>query len=293
MPEARQSSAQSSASSDAPAIPLISVIVACLDAAGTLRDCLQSVLDQQGHLSELLVMDGGSSDGTIEILSEFQARLAHFESKPDGGVYRAWNNALEHVRGEWVYFLGADDFLWGSDVFLRMSAVLRAADPKVTVVYGRVSVLDGGGKEVTVVGRPWRDSSRRFFQGGNLYHQGVFHRRGLFLNRRFDPSFRLLSDYDFLLGALSGAEPLFEPSVIIAGYRAGGMTNRPRNFALSVRETNRALRKHGYSQSARKVLLHYVGALASAALVKGASAISKRLGRYLSRQLILRAARGA
>lgn len=268
------------------------MIVACLNAKNTVRKCLQSVMSQESSLAELIVMDGGSTDGTLEILREFHEKFAHFESKRDGGVYRAWNAAVPHTRGEWVYFLGSDDYLWTSDALLRISAGLRAVDSRTSIVYGQVVLLDNDGAQVTVVGRPWVETSRRFFRGGNLYHQGVFHRRSLFASHHFDTSFPILADYDFLLNVLSGAPPSFEP-VIVAGYRAGGMSNRPRNALRTVHEVGRALKKNGHPRNILSALMHYVRTLGWVALLGAASVVSKKAWRFLSRLLIRRAAREA
>jgi len=267
--------------------PLVSVVVACLNAATTIRACVTSVLEQEGGLAELLVLDGGSEDGTLEVLDEFRERLAYFRSRSDRGVYFAWNDAIGHVRGEWIYFLGADDVMWTPDVFLRLAPILRSADSAVSIVYGPVAFLDSSGQEMAVVGRPWREAVNPFFRGGNLCHQGVFHRRSLFGSRRFDTSFRILGDYDFLLGVLSTSEPLFVPDVVVAGYSTGGMSSRPGNFLRSLRENHRALRKNGRGPGFWRRQRQYLGALCAVVLVRGASRLSENLKRRALARVLL------
>lgn len=275
--------AQSASSSEA---PLLSVIVACKNAAATIRKCLDSLVAQKESLAEIVVMDGGSTDGTLRILDEFRRRIAHFESKKDGGISHAWNKALAHVRGDWIYFLGADDFIWSPDVFERIAPSLRSADPTVTIVYGNVTVLTEGGQPVAVGGRPWEEARQAFLQGANLYHQGVFHRRCIFNDRGFDLTYAIVMDFEVLIDPILRSAPLYVPDVIIAGYRAGGNSNRPRRVIEAVHETGRALKEHGHPRSIRSAAARYVRALGWAALLSGGSVIPERVWRRLSRVLI-------
>jgi glycosyltransferase involved in cell wall biosynthesis len=101
-----------------------SIIIATLNSAGCLRNCLDSIAAQTCLDYETLVVDGGSTDGTQAIVSHFAPRLAWFVSEPDGGIYEAWNKALLHARGEWICFPGADDALWDERVLGDYGAFL-------------------------------------------------------------------------------------------------------------------------------------------------------------------------
>src|SRR6202050_3332724 len=87
----------------------VSVIVAVLNRASTLQRCIDSVADQTHHALELILFDGGSKDGSREILEANTAKITHWQSGPDRGIPQAWNMALERATGEWICFLGADD----------------------------------------------------------------------------------------------------------------------------------------------------------------------------------------
>jgi glycosyltransferase involved in cell wall biosynthesis len=91
---------------------MISVIVAVFNGAKTLQQCIDSVAGQTYPHKELIVIDGGSIDGTREILEGDATKLAYWVSEPDRGIYHAWNKALARARGDWICFLGADDYLW-------------------------------------------------------------------------------------------------------------------------------------------------------------------------------------
>jgi glycosyltransferase involved in cell wall biosynthesis len=104
-----------------PGSPLITFVLAIFNASKTLTQCLNSVAQQSCKDFELVVIDGGSTDGSVEILRSQASHFAYWTSEPDRGVYDAWNKALQHARGEWICFLGADDYLWSSDVVQQLS----------------------------------------------------------------------------------------------------------------------------------------------------------------------------
>src|SRR5690348_14220883 len=95
--------------------PRVSLIIAVYNGASTIVKCLNSVAAQTYGSRELIVIDGGSTDGTVDILRCNADQLSYWISEPDTGVYNAWNKGLARARGEWIAFLGADDYLWTPD----------------------------------------------------------------------------------------------------------------------------------------------------------------------------------
>jgi len=121
-------------------MPSVSVIIAVFNRAATLQNCLDSIFEQTAQPLEIIVCDGGSTDGSREILAANSARLAYWQSQPDRGVPEAWNIALAHATGEWVCFLGADDRFAKSNT---VATLLRAAsDPAINYVSGQAIMID-------------------------------------------------------------------------------------------------------------------------------------------------------
>ena len=225
--------------------PLISVVIATRNAARSLPRCLESLRAQTFRDFEVLVMDGGSTDGTLDLLKASGDLVAAWRSGPDGGTYSAWNAALPLARGEWVCFLGADDRLWDAGSLERLVPHLRGALPRYRVVYGRLRQVDEAGREIEELGRPWPEFRARFLAHDCLPHPGLMHHRSLFERHGgFDESFRIAADYEFLLRELVAGEALFVPELVVrAGW--GGLSTSPENFAASLEEIERALRMHG------------------------------------------------
>lgn len=215
-----------------------------MNAARTLPRCLDSLRAQDFRGFEVLVMDGGSTDGTVELLERSGEVVTAWRSAPDGGIYHAWNKALPLARGEWLCFLGADDWLWDAGALARLVPHLRAALPRHRIVYSQVRQVDGEGRLIEQLGEPWPEFRERFRSHACLPHPGLMHHRSLFETGGFDERFQLAADYEFLLRALATGEPLFVPAVT-AGVGWGGRTTRPEQFVASLRETEAVLRLHG------------------------------------------------
>lgn len=234
----------------AQASPLISVVIAVRNGAATLQRCLDSVFEQEAGIAELVVIDGASTDGTQAIVRRNAANIAFSVSEPDRGIYHAWNKALNHVRGEWVSFLGVDDRLAGPDVLHQAVRMLRSLSTGSRVAYGKARLVGPDGADVGVVGAPWAQLRAGFLRQMNIPHQAVLHRRSLFdLRGRFDETYRICGDYELLLRELIEHEPLFMPDLIVAEMGTSGLSMRSANEALMRREFHRARHAHGLTKT--------------------------------------------
>lgn len=241
--------------------PPISIVIAVKNGAATLECCLSSVIGQSYPSVDLIVVDGGSTDGTVEIIEHHAANIAWWITEPDKGIYAAWNKGLAHARGDWICFLGADDYLWTSDVLERIAPALVRAHPPVRVVYGQVAVVNQRGEEVSRMGEDWRSAKKRFEQIMCIPHTGLMHHRSLFeKNGKFDESFRIAGDYELLIRELRTGEAFFVPDLVVAGMRHGGISSDPSGSLTLLREIRRAQRMHGIGKPGR----HWISAFAKA-----------------------------
>lgn len=225
--------------------PPISIIVAVLNRAKTLARCLENIEALDYPAKELIVMDGGSTDGSLSVLEEHKNSIAYFESAPDRGIYDAWNKALKHARGEWICFLGADDFFWSPHALTELEPFLiEAAEKGIRVVYGQVVKVDKAGSILRVEGKPWEKIRWLMPHGMPLPHPGLMHHRSLFdVHGLFDESFRIAGDYDLLLRELMKGLALHAPGVRVVGSEIGGIADSLK--LLSHKEVSKARRKNG------------------------------------------------
>jgi hypothetical protein len=200
--------------------PLVTVITAVFNGGGTIRHCIESVLGQDYPNVEHIVIDGGSTDGTIDILREYGNRIALWKSEPDRGIYDAWNKALSEAHGEWLCFLGADDEFLPGAVSAYMA--LAAKNPQAEYLSSRLKVVHPSGY-IRILGSPW--TWRKFSKSMCTHHVGTMHRRSLFDRLgTYDTSYRIVADYELLLRAKDKLNTAYMPAVT-AMMRAGGASS--------------------------------------------------------------------
>ncbi len=210
-------------------------------------EALDSILAQRfdGEL-ELIVIDGASTDGTLEVLERYRSRLAVLVSEPDGGLYEAMNKGLARATGDVVGTLNSDDLYAGEDA---LQAVADAFAEGVDAVWGDLVYVrrDDPGRVV----RTWR--SRPFEPG--LFERGWMPPHPAFFARRdvyerfgaFDIAYRIAADFELLLRLLAkaGIPSRHLPKVLVR-MRTGGASNRSPGAILRANlECWRACRRHG------------------------------------------------
>lgn len=221
------------------ALRRVTVITAVLNGAATLARNLDSVAGQTWASIEHVVVDGGSTDGTVALL-ESRAPRVRFTSGPDRGLYDAMNQGLALVLdpASYVLFLNADD------TFATPAAVERVMQGCAgeDLVYARLERWDEELGDRDVIGRAVAERDLLF--GMACHHQTMFCRRSLFDSLgAFDLNYRIAADYDWAVRAFRSARVTrrFVPEVVSV-MRRGGLSDR--RYLDSVRERWRIVRRH-------------------------------------------------
>ncbi len=203
----------------------VSVISVTHNAVQTLAQCLDSVAVQQ-QASEHIIIDGGSTDGTLDLLAKRQDELGRVISEPDRGIYDAMNKGIKLASGEIIGILNADDFYPSTQVLGRVKAVF--SDPSVDACYGDLRYVDAVDVKKTV--RYWRSGdfdAKKFYWGWMPPHPTFFVRRRVY--EQFG-GFRLdlgsAADYELMLRFLlrEGIRAVYIPEVLVH-MRTGGVSN--------------------------------------------------------------------
>ena len=226
--------------------PLISVIVAVYNNVDTLQQCIDSVAAQTYPNVELVVIDGASSDGTREVLERSSHLVTYWISEPDRGLYHAWNKGLEKSSGDWVFFLGADDYLYSASALADVAKQLSGIPQNVPIAYGQIMLIGSDDKEMFKFGEPWSAIKSRFRKTMCIPHPAAMHRLNIFSRYgNFDESFSIAGDYELLLRALKDNDAFFLNGVVVAAMRQGGVSSNPANTMRSLLEVRRAQKKNG------------------------------------------------
>ncbi len=203
----------------------ISIITAVFNGARTIEGCIQSIVGQSLP-PEHIVVDGGSTDGTLEIARRHVRGAAKVVSGPDRGIYDAMNRGIALASGEVVGILNADDFYPASDILEKVAAFF--ADPTVDACYGDLNYVRETNTEKVV--RRWRSGAydaKRFYQGWMPPHPTFFVRRRCYEKfGRFRLDVGSAADYELMLRFLlkHRIKAVYLP-VVMVHMRTGGASN--------------------------------------------------------------------
>jgi len=198
-----------------PFLPLVSIIIVSKNASATISSAIASVKGQTYAAIECIVIDGASTDGTLELL-QGNPVIDLLISEPDRGIYDAMNKGICHARGEWILFLGADDLLADEGVLARIFSSFYDGQ----LVYGNVRLgqnfclYDGAFSKAKLM---WK----------NICHQAIFYRKDLFHQiGMFNERYPLWADWEFNLRAFahSATKPCHIDEVISI-YGSGGLSH--------------------------------------------------------------------
>ena len=222
--------------------PFFSIVMATFNAGRHLGRALGSVLEQDFADWEVLLQDGASNDNTLAIASASGDSRVRIESKPDHGVYHAWNRAIGRAKGEWMLFLGADDFLVEQTVLGRCAALLHACKKEIVFAYGLLAI----GKEEGVsamVDRSRHEVFRTFVEDRDmgLPFPATFVRASFLRAHAFDSAYRIAGDLDFAAAHIS-LENLARLPVCVSYLEQGGLSSSVANAGKLVQERAQIMR---------------------------------------------------
>ncbi|MDE7015492.1 MAG: glycosyltransferase [Kineothrix sp.] len=217
-----------------------SIIVVCLNAGDRLKRTIESILAQSYGNYEVIVKDGISTDGCLNGLPEDRdGRIRVFREK-DTGIYDGMNQALCHVRGEYVYFLNCGDYFYDKDVLKRVQERMEKAEigagekgeGKRYIFYGDIREHLTGER---VASNPSMDA---FGCYRNVpCHQACFYQARLMEEKGFEVKYKVRADYEHFLWCFfkGGAKTVYMP-LVIADYEGGGFSETKENRRVSAAE---------------------------------------------------------
>ncbi len=199
----------------------ISVIIATMNCADCLSEALDSVFSQQEADYECIVIDGGSTDGTVEIIRQREHRIAHWLSEPDSGIAEAFNKGVELSSGQLIFFLGADDVLYDDMVFCDVrSSSSRFEHPYF--FYGDLYYVYR--RKRTLIHRNFDLQKNRRYNC--MPHQAMFLDRWFFETYGlFDETYRYAMDYEHISRFIEEYPPRYMERVIACMHRFGHSSN--------------------------------------------------------------------
>ena len=217
--------------------PKITIIIATYNSEKTIKHCLESCLSQNYSNKELIIADAKSTDGTIKIIKEFNSPDLVFFSEHDNGIYDAWNKAIKISKGDWICFIGSDDFWIFDDSITKL--VKKIDNEKTNFVSAKVKVYNASKKSFFVIGNKW--NYKKLSNNINIAHPGSLHRIDLIKKYNlFDSKYIIAGDHDFLIRSGKDINANFLDLEIIQMLDSGISNTKP---VLAFYESFKAISK--------------------------------------------------
>jgi glycosyltransferase involved in cell wall biosynthesis len=237
----------------------ISIITAVFNAGGTIEETLLSVAQQTHPEVEHLVVDGASSDATLEIIARHRDKLTRVVSEPDHGVYDAMNKGLALASGEVVGFLNADDVYAGKDVLARVVDIMERES--LDALFGDVEFFRPEDPTQTVRRyRSARFSPDQIALGWMPAHPALFLRRRVYESYGlFRTDYRIAGDFEYCARIFHSKTLVYRslPETLVRMRTGGISTSGWRNTVLLNREVLRACRENGIDTNILKIFSKY------------------------------------
>ena len=209
----------------------ISIVTICYNAVDTIENTILSVINQTYNDIEYIVIDGASTDGTMNIVNKYRNRISKIVSEPDKGIYDAMNKGIRLATGEWINFMNAGDIFTSNNVVANFVAKIA---PSTTIAYGDTNFLLSSSVIV------WKAYPLSYMKDMMCFgHQSVFVRLQYHKEHLFDTSFRSSADYKLMYDAYFKDNVSFQYiPIIVADFDAvGGVSAN--SYCLRLKEDAR------------------------------------------------------
>lgn len=228
------------------ALPKVSIVCVMFNAAATLPNLFKSVEQYRSADDELVIIDGNSTDNTLDIIKANENFVDFWISEPDNGIYEAMNKAVTYTKGQWIIFIGADDEL--ASGFADMVATLKEPD---TIYYGNVIFY---GKEFCKVYDDY------YLTKLNICHQGIFYPKAVFDKYQYDTKYRVYADYHLNLRLWKDPEFKFvHEDHLVASFPEGGFSTTTKDLVFES-ERDQLFKKYLKPASYYRYLNRTIGA---------------------------------
>jgi glycosyltransferase involved in cell wall biosynthesis len=174
----------------------LSIITINRNNAAGLRKTIESVVSQIFTDYEFIVIDGASTDGSLDVITQYSDKISYWRSETDKGIYNAMNKGIELAKGEYIQFLNSGDWLYEATTLIEVFESDRTEE----ILYGDIAYFINEKKQIQEV-YPSEITMFRLYYN-SICHQSIFHKRTLFEKQNYNENYQVVSDWEFLLKAV-------------------------------------------------------------------------------------------
>lgn len=201
----------------------ISIITVCLNSQETIAKTIESVISQSCQNFEYIIIDGASTDNTLNIIKKYQEKYPiKLISEPDSGIYDAMNKGVKIANGKWILFLNSDDYLYDINVVNIVSQALEKTN--CDILYGATEFRYDN---FNLIKQP--SPLKAFWRRMPFCHQSCYTKRSLLLNSPFNKSYKIAADYDFLIHHYKQGFPFFKIDEVLSSFSVNGLSEKSQN----------------------------------------------------------------
>lgn len=208
----------------------LSIITVNLNNRDGLQKTIDSVVSQTFRDFEWIVIDGGSTDGSKELIEQYADHFAYWVSEPDKGIYNAMNKGIRHAKGEYLMFLNSGDTLYADNTLYRLEAECHGAD----IVYGNCLVKESE-KEEFLIKYPNNLHLHQLIDS-SICHQSTAIRKSLLDEEPYDENLRIVSDWKFFLRKALEGKTFHHVDLIVSIYDGQGISSINEELLTAERE---------------------------------------------------------
>lgn len=208
-----------------------------------LEKTVNSVLSQTFTDVEYVIIDGGSTDGSLEIIKQYAQHFSYWVSEPDKGIYNAMNKGILQAKGEYLQFLNSGDWLVNETVLSKVFEHTTTAD----ILYGNMNEISPNGDikvQVPLVGDNLTMANFNSNTHATIQHPASFIRKTLFEKGLYDERYRIIADIKFFIDSIiiQNCTVQYLPFVI-ANFNLDGLSSNPANWSKTINERERIFRE--------------------------------------------------
>jgi glycosyltransferase involved in cell wall biosynthesis len=198
--------------------PLISIITVVFNGEKYLEETVLSVLNQTYDNVEYIIIDGGSTDGTVDIIKKYEDKIDYWVSERDGGIYDAMNKGIDIATGKWINFMNVGDSFFDDNILDIVFAKNKFEN--IDVIYGNHKVIYPNKTRIAKAG-----DIRDIWRGSQFCHQSSFISSTLHKSKRYNICNRIGADFEFFYTAYKNGAKFGYIDVVMANYAAGGVSD--------------------------------------------------------------------